>query len=208
MTQNRNRSGGNQPQYRKVDCPQCGEETNGNKTYCAECGKSLKVVCGNPVCKKTVANTKKCGSCGHDLQKVAAKSTGKTLWEIEVQSAGKNGKYNLRVQATKDGVGKTLSICVTTIGNVLSVGTGKARVISNDLLTRGDTPVDIVSTNNKGLLICDIEFTSKSMELAFAIVGCQADVEKITLWGPPLNIPARAGFRGAGRIIKQRHRRK
>ena len=184
-----------------VDCPQCASKTSEAGKFCLNCGKPLKKVCAN--CSSDVANTKHCAVCGADLQTVASNPKPKRHG-LEVTAAGSDGQYRLRVQATEDELGFKSRVWIgaqnvfAVVDHNRNIIVGKAVVVSKDKTNINyfmglesqigvavcDFVANSVFETDDGFLECLIDFSSPLLEIAFGLVGSNADIIERILTGP------------------------
>lgn len=184
-----NQGGGGQqrqqpPKQQMITCPQCGKQTAKDKPHCYECGKPLEVQCSN--CGIKVPNTKYCSNCGVPLAANNPSMANKPKvenWELECSSVGKAGRYTIRVQATKNGIGEQVGIAIATAMQVFSRGDGLARLAESEIRGKDFIPGKVVKSDQAGLLVVEVEFSHKKEEINFSIQGRQADTW-VSLSGP------------------------
>lgn len=199
-----------------INCPQCKEKTPETGKFCLECGKPLKVECGG--CKATVANTQHCSACGANLQAPAAKPK---KHKLEVTPVGSEGQYQMRVQATADGCGVKSRISIVAkfvyglndpphgvvpaMAFVLD-GSKTSRRNQNKLLADLGLSgrlarLSVFETDDDGFLECVAQFDTPLLEIAFGLIGTNADIAESVLKGPAKPVVSTGGFHEAFKAV-------
>lgn len=131
-------------------CPDCGHRNPDSNKYCSACSQGL-----------SLADRK--------AKNVVPK------WKLEATPSGRDGKYQIAVQVTKNGSGEN---CKVWVGGVFP-----GDKLNGNPITGDETVID---TKDDGSAVISLEFEGKERRVVLRVQGCQADTGKrpMKLRGP------------------------